>query len=177
MNGADDNSRTCRSDPFWTTITLDEEKFLRSFSEAQRAKTPREDERLRDGQKRLPSTEDTLPVAATAAAVIGKRQLRSLTAPDENDSSSSAMEARRKKKKPDFSFLLGDVGASCKPCDPYQGLTLNGRRITEEDLLALGPDDLGEGVLERNGEPLSIEELGDLLGFDKDIPMIDDIEY
>ena len=67
-------------------------------------------------------------------------------------------------------------GFGCKPCNPYDGLTVGGRPINEEQLLSLGPDALVEDVLERNGVPLSIEELGDLLGLDDVMPMFQDIE-
>ena len=61
-----------------------------------------------------------------------------------------------------------------KSCDPTAGLTLGGVPVTPEKLANLTPMDLDEHILMRNGEPLPIDELAQLLGMEDDYEAIDD---
>lgn len=101
---------------------------------------------------------------ATASAASTTDSVQSTT------SSTDAVEARLRR------FGLLSPTSVCKLVRPQQGLMLGNRPITVDELLALDPDELDD-ILTRNGNPLSIGELAELLDLPEElVSMIEDVD-
>ena len=111
--------------------------------------------------------------ASTTPSTTSTKPSKSVQKPSKPKSSS--------KSKEDMLSSLGLLPAASKikvkSCDPTAGLTLGGVPVTPEKLANLTPMDLDEHVLMRNGEPLAIDELAELLGMEEDYEAIDDDTY
>ena len=188
MSNSNYSNRTLLGDAIMSgnssSMTLDEDKFLLAFMQVQDAKLLREANiQQQQRQKVSRSADETIETSNRKRQRLTNQPSTSISSmPATATSSSGKVTAATITpfKNNKFSFLLGGDGNGggfgCKPCNPYDGLTLGGRPLSKEQLLSLGPDALVEDVLERNGVPLSIEELGDLLGLDDVMPMFQDIE-
>jgi hypothetical protein len=108
-----------------------------------------------------------LPVTTTSSTT---------TTGDGNNKNSGT--AKSDKSKEDLLSSLGLLPSvpkiRAKLVDPTAGLTLGGVPISKERLESLTPFDLEEHILMRNGEPLPISELAELLGMDD---VVDDDDY
>ena len=191
MSNSNYSNRTLLGDAIMSgnssSMTLDEDKFLLAFMQVQDAKLLREaniqQQHRQKVSRSITTADETIETSNRKRQRLTNQPSTSIssmpaTATSSSDKVTAATITPFKNNK--FSFLLGGDGNGggfgCKPCNPYDGLTLGGRPLSKEQLLSLGPDALVEDVLERNGVPLSIEELGDLLGLDDVMPMFQDIE-
>ncbi len=139
---------------------------------------------------------DPLPIATTVASATGGLATRDFnfiastpasstpstkSTPISNSVPKHCKLKSSSKSKEDMLSSLGLLPAATKikvkPCDPTAGLTLGGVPVTPEKLANLTPMDLDEHVLMRNGEPLPIDELAELLGMEDDYDAIDDTTY